>query len=967
MNYLSASDSDSDLFIPVQYVTSSDDETPTSSHSVSNCSTNSHSASKSPAEPSSPEMFIPIQYDYSDDAVSDGENLGESDKTDEDAKDAHNITEPSQDSVVESITQVIDNTEVISTNEVITTTKKSKRKKKKKAASKPKVKETSKKSHEDLLMEELIAENAKLIKANPKLDINSTPTTTNTKSKVLTKLAIREKLESRQNRELIEKIDRGASKVRQSREAAKREQQNAKGVTTTNGVTTNTNGTTTSTGMQNGIFKFGSNEAPPDSPNGSQTTSAHLTSTLSKFNTLTSDLLKDVLPTFSVSDSSSSGSPPLEPSDNIKAKLSKTNTNTTTTNNVKSTTTKPMENSVFSMFNKCINEETSEEDLHGFFQAVGLGDASQRPKPISKEIRLMQLQGGLTSGAINLEHAIDQMSQEEEEEDVFYEVVQRQKVMEMILDTSTPKPKVVKNNKSNKRIPSTAKGKSKSKAKSPVNAVSAADEARFIQSREKIRTYMRRYFDKIKMDLVEHMLHTHEFLDTIVNLSKFEQGLDSADLMITWNAMANVVATKYGTVYKINNPRCGLTGNPDVDLRTQQSRNNYYEALLKQCVAEAMTEKVTEMDKAGIFKKYDPQVSPMVMCTFQRHLADLLPKADMIISMDELIKAKLAPANARMFNPFGKKLVAYAMFWSFNLKFNLFGAFYRCEKKSDGSDGGLNYYWVMYDRTSNDIQSILDTSISIVKDPVTVNDFTSIEIGYDGISSDVKIDLDFSDSSGKVVGVQLTGQGNNPNSMIKCQDACEHCQIISECQEVEAEPTGEVKLPQVQTLLSDSGTLEVNRSYTTDDTTALDLGHIELGAKNSLSNLVLDQQIRTPVRADVFENLQVPISLNLHPKPSDSDRFVPNPSNQNQIDIKDYFTEDELANMVVEMMPYDPARDRTVVNAELDKQNKISSLKICFAAGLNDLERMKMLADIMLPSNMKFIKERALQKLGRTI
>lgn len=202
---------------------------------------------------------------------------------------------------------------------------------------------------------------------------------------------------------------------------------------------------------------------------------------------------------------------------------------------------------------------------------------------------------------------------------------------------------------------------------------------------------------------VERCLADDTHLEVMINLRDFEKSLEDNELNHeAWLSMCKLVYARFSSKVILNK------GVPI----TQPTK--FYEEVLKQYVAQSMIQSITEMDQAGVFDRYDPKVKPLAVTCYQRHIADLFPKTEIVVEMSKLIANGFAPKDVSKLDVFGTPLVAYGIFWSFAFNFNLFGAFFRA------ADGGYNYYWVVYDRINEDIDCIVGLPRRIVKETVNI-------------------------------------------------------------------------------------------------------------------------------------------------------------------------------------------------------------------------------------------------------
>lgn len=226
------------------------------------------------------------------------------------------------------------------------------------------------------------------------------------------------------------------------------------------------------------------------------------------------------------------------------------------------------------------------------------------------------------------------------------------------------------------------------------------------------------------MKMVDRCLATDDCLKGLLQLRDFETSMTDHELNSeAWTSMCKLVYLRF-------NSKIIMENNKPI---TQPVK--FYEEVLKQYVAQSMIQSITDMDRAGVFKKYDPAVRPLAVTCFQRNIADLFPKPEVVVDMSKLVANGFAPKDASQLDLFGTALVAYGIFWSFAFNFNLFGAFFRA------ADGGYNYYWVVYDRINEDINGIVGLPRRVVKETVNISPddkdgSNSVHISYQTISEE---------------------------------------------------------------------------------------------------------------------------------------------------------------------------------------------------------------------------------------
>jgi hypothetical protein len=217
-----------------------------------------------------------------------------------------------------------------------------------------------------------------------------------------------------------------------------------------------------------------------------------------------------------------------------------------------------------------------------------------------------------------------------------------------------------------------------------------------------IKRDMAKIFSNVTLEVVDHALESHAYFSVMQKLRDFELSITDHEINAeAWRGLCKAAYSRFGADRKILSKGVPIT-NPI----------KYYEEVLKQYVAQSMANTITDMDRSGVFTKYDPQVRPLAVTCYQRHFADLFPNAEIIADMSSLIDNGFVPKNASKMNIFGTELVAYAVFWSLAFNFNLFGAFFR------GSGGAYNYHWIVYDRINQDIDEIIGPADDIIMETV---------------------------------------------------------------------------------------------------------------------------------------------------------------------------------------------------------------------------------------------------------
>jgi hypothetical protein len=236
------------------------------------------------------------------------------------------------------------------------------------------------------------------------------------------------------------------------------------------------------------------------------------------------------------------------------------------------------------------------------------------------------------------------------------------------------------------------------------------------------------------IDMVDVALETKPHLIIMNNYRNYELSLlDHEANLVAWSGLCKVAYSRFGGSRKMMNKGVPLT-NPI----------KYYEAVLKQYMAQSIAKTISDMDRSGVFVKYDPTVRPLAVTCFQQNFVDLFPHAEIVADMSNLIDNGFVPKDVSKLNIFNGELVCYALFWSLSFNFNLFGAFFR------GTGGVYNYHWIVYDRINQDIDGIIgpvdaivmetvvpphkNTSSTLTPDQPTDKNLT-VSMKYKGISS----------------------------------------------------------------------------------------------------------------------------------------------------------------------------------------------------------------------------------------
>ena len=133
----------------------------------------------------------------------------------------------------------------------------------------------------------------------------------------------------------------------------------------------------------------------------------------------------------------------------------------------------------------------------------------------------------------------------------------------------------------------------------------------------------------------------------------------------------------------------------------------YYRETLRSYLAEEAVKTIIHIRNKGMFNLFKPEEDPMVLSVFQKSIADLFPIPQIVMPLKKLISNGFIPSKIEEFYPCGKKPMAYLLFWSFSMEFNLLGGFSEMENDSEKFD----YYWFTFDRRTNEIHQIVESAV----------------------------------------------------------------------------------------------------------------------------------------------------------------------------------------------------------------------------------------------------------------
>lgn len=122
----------------------------------------------------------------------------------------------------------------------------------------------------------------------------------------------------------------------------------------------------------------------------------------------------------------------------------------------------------------------------------------------------------------------------------------------------------------------------------------------------------------------------------------------------------------------------------------EQLKQNYiYADILGKHITRKASEGIVELEKRGMFKRYDPKHHPIVIVIKQQDMVDFLPTFARILPYKDLLEYGLIPSYDKSKVP--GEFMGYAMFWSVNHSMNLFSSFHKHK-------GAIHYNWITYNR-----------------------------------------------------------------------------------------------------------------------------------------------------------------------------------------------------------------------------------------------------------------------------
>jgi hypothetical protein len=130
----------------------------------------------------------------------------------------------------------------------------------------------------------------------------------------------------------------------------------------------------------------------------------------------------------------------------------------------------------------------------------------------------------------------------------------------------------------------------------------------------------------------------------------------------------------------------------DETIRLQLTYTRYYQKLLMDDIPIILINYIESLKRVNFFKRYDSKSHPVIAMYFQRCMSQFIPALEWVLPYKDMCEAGLVPPKPEKLLQFTGKFIMYAMVWTYCNRFNLFGAFFEAE------DGGVNYYWVVYNR-----------------------------------------------------------------------------------------------------------------------------------------------------------------------------------------------------------------------------------------------------------------------------
>lgn len=155
------------------------------------------------------------------------------------------------------------------------------------------------------------------------------------------------------------------------------------------------------------------------------------------------------------------------------------------------------------------------------------------------------------------------------------------------------------------------------------------------------------------------------------------------------------------------------------------SPEDFYQQMLQSLVIQLFLGAAREMEDNGVFEIFDGL--PLVICSFQKKVDDCLPVIDGVLPAYKLHERGLIPDNYDIFNPFGKDVLAYGLFYSFKLDINFFVTFFR----NEGTH--VTYYSSLFDRHLTNMHTMLTGIESkIAGKDITIESGQMISVGQNG-------------------------------------------------------------------------------------------------------------------------------------------------------------------------------------------------------------------------------------------
>jgi len=222
-----------------------------------------------------------------------------------------------------------------------------------------------------------------------------------------------------------------------------------------------------------------------------------------------------------------------------------------------------------------------------------------------------------------------------------------------------------------------------------------------IENEEDVKKQMaiRNVQKKIALDVIRNAVNDDGYAEAMLRgKNKEDKYIDYESNQKIW---ANICSKVYDS-YK-NDPKLGAF----LDQHSQNILNKtvdpvtFYSRLLLDHFTDLITLNIIDMIDKDVFVEFQPSKTPLVMCAIQTRQR-MFPKIDMIISLKSVVDHGLAPLDAMKKNEYGDLPIAYALFNSISIHFNLFGIFYHDKI-------GLTYEWIVFDRRHSNMTEVMNT------------------------------------------------------------------------------------------------------------------------------------------------------------------------------------------------------------------------------------------------------------------